>query len=1089
MTVIRQALESAASEDLRAWVQDHRSDVDSAVRAAQAAVPQQEKLRPMALAAPDRSAPDPDQVRAAAEWMIHAAKLLRGATVIVGGVMIQDEIGASYATHAPLEHYAQFDADAPIDIHYRGALAVRVHSHRQIDRKDFETAFAVIRSAWEATHAAEAPDPGPTNVLPIYSRTRGPKSGMADGTTYTWDANGGKVSLFLPMRRNGPTANELLSAAGIPRSMYAWVAAPGSSVKRWLMVDVDWAARVAAAVRDHYPQLAAALDQNAPVWRAEIGRTGTVQVLAPPQVTVSEAEINPDGGTVAGMTWACRRESGVIGFTFDRKVGLQRGAPGSWVKGKDGTSWWYTVAIARLPELEAVLAPIVPAWGVVARVLADKLRPTVSADQGETVDGSWIRAGNSYVIRLAYNADMAGWQRKLPIRGGKDTTGFYWQVQTSDLPQVLSAMAAGWPATADAMIAAIGVKAPSAEESRATRAADMDREAALRELSASIGPKVITHPVGAAQVAHVVNALRVRLPHQLQPRPFQLTGVAFARLAGYRAIIGDAMGLGKTVQALCAIAVDPEKLLPAVVVCPASVVYNWQREARTWLPTVPVHVIASGKTPMPPRGWKGILILSWGLLATQVESLVAWGVQTAVLDEAHYAKEPTSARTKAAFALAAAIPYILEMSGTPILNRVIELWPLLHMINPQRWGSRNAFGHLYTQVKEFSVKGKTITKFEGGVNLDQLRDAIRPYMVRREKNDVLDDLPPKTRVQLPVVMDPKLAREYDAAEREFFAWLSNAYESKIREILVQTQGQGDARKIAEARVERAMAAEELVKSGHLRRILGRAKVPAALDQIGTLLENDEPVVVFVEHQDVLHGIEAGLKAAKVPYRVIEGATSQMDRDAAVQAFQSGKVDVIVCTQAANAGITLTRASHMVFVEYWWVPGIADQAEDRIHRIGQKNAVTIWYPHVPDSMDDDLAARLENKREIVRGAVGDSIVAKIQGENLLDTMRARRDRKSNPGPKFTAPRVMHAAAPAAPSASIPPIGSIHQIVFDKAWTPDQARHWAAASGVPVSRVQRGATVRLEVNPASAFRASTLRAVSIGNGIRAMVGKAA
>ena len=530
-----------------------------------------------------------------------------------------------------------------------------------------------------------------------------------------------------------------------------------------------------------------------------------------------------------------------------------------------------------------------------------------------------------------------------------------------------------------------------------------EREAALRELAVTHKLSAVQNPLARRTIAKVVERLKVRLPHTCAPRPFQVIGVAFARLTGYRALFGDAMGLGKTVIALCCLAADPKALLPAVVVCPSSVLYNWRNEAEKWLPTVPVYIYNSSRKAGPGPGFNGIVVVTWDLLIKVGLGLLALQPKCVIADEAHNAKEPTAQRSRALRGFAKRVPHRLLLTGTPVKNKPSELWHLLHCISPGTWDSKASFSATYTRTR-----------------LGALNTALRTTMVRRLKQDVLTDLPDKQIVHLPVHLGANDRKEYNQLNREFVAWLKAHGESV-----------GSSR------------TQALTKIGYLRRFVGRTKVAPALEQIEGFLDQGEPLVVFCEHQAVLLGLKQGLAKMNVRYGVIEGKTSSKARGDLVADFQEARIDVVLCTHAAKEGITLHRASNVLFVERWWTPGDEQQAADRCHRIGQKNAVTVWYLHAEKTLDDFMRALLTAKQSIIQGAVGDVVLASREQvfSELLDMLR------SDKTPDFIAATTGGAAAAKkVAKRHLPTPERVHTLVFSPSdWTATTALQWARVNG--------------------------------------------
>ncbi len=415
--------------------------------------------------------------------------------------------------------------------------------------------------------------------------------------------------------------------------------------------------------------------------------------------------------------------------------------------------------------------------------------------------------------------------------------------------------------------------------------------------------------------------------------PFQRAGVRYA-LERRRTFIADEQGLGKTVQALATLEADDA--FPAVVVCPASMKLMWEREAGIWLPGRSVALLEGrGEKEWAVEARDAeILVLNYDILDAHLERLMAREPRALVLDESHYVKNARARRTKAAQALAGALPegaLRLALTGTPVLNRPEELVAQLRVLG---------------RLKEFGSGARLKRRFRKAGSDDRLHWNLRAHCyVRRTKKQVLPQLPAKLHDTVPVLLSNEA--EYRLAEKDVVAWLQTL--------------PLDLRTI-DAKVAAALRAEQLVRLNQLRQLAATGKMPTALAWIADFLESGEPLVVFAEHIAIQKEL-----VGRFPGAVhILGSDSQQKRQAAVDAFQEEDgPQLIVCSmRAASQGITLTRASNVAFVELDWTPARHDQAEDRLHRIGQDSAVTAWYLLAPETIDETMATLLERKRTVI-----------------------------------------------------------------------------------------------------------------------------
>lgn len=435
--------------------------------------------------------------------------------------------------------------------------------------------------------------------------------------------------------------------------------------------------------------------------------------------------------------------------------------------------------------------------------------------------------------------------------------------------------------------------------------------------------------------------------------PFQWAGVRYV-LDARRAFLADEQGLGKTVEALAALEADDA--YPAIVVCPASLKLNWAREAARWLPHRSVAVL-EGRRAAPATA--EITILNYEIAAAARDALARTRPRALVVDESHYVKNPRAKRTQAVRRLAAAVApdgLRLALTGTPVLNHAEELVAQLRVLGRvEEFGSGAAFARWFGQ---------------GDRSEERLHWHLRRRcFVRRLKSEVLPQLPAKRRVVVPVALSNEA--EYRIAEQDVVAWL-------------RTQPLDLAE--LDAKIAATLRAERLAQLGTLQRLAARGKLPAALAWIGDFLASGEPLVVFARHVEVQRAVLERFPGAAH----LIGADGVAAREAAVRAFQDpdGPQLVVCATRVAAQGITLTRASNVCFLELEWTPAMHDQAEDRCHRMGQRDAVTAWYLLAAETIDETMARLIQSKRVHV-AAVTEG--RRLDGDGLVDeVIRELRD---------------------------------------------------------------------------------------------------
>ena len=423
--------------------------------------------------------------------------------------------------------------------------------------------------------------------------------------------------------------------------------------------------------------------------------------------------------------------------------------------------------------------------------------------------------------------------------------------------------------------------------------------------------------------------------------PFQWAGVRYV-LDARRAFLADEQGLGKTVEALAALEADAA--YPAIVVCPASMKLGWQREAARWLPHRTV-VVVEGRPPVPPTG--EITILNYEIVAAHRAALSLRRPRALIVDESHYCKNPRAKRTQAVRRLAGAVApdgLRLALTGTPVLNHADELIAQLRVIG---------------RLEDFGSGARFSRQFRGHLSEERLHWHLRRRcFVRRLKADVLPQLPAKRQVVVPVALTNE--QEYRLAEHDVIAWL-RAQPLDLSEL--------------NARIAATLRAERLAQLGTLQRLAARGKLASALAWIEDFLASGEPLVVFARHVEVQQAVLARFPAALH----LLGADSLRDREGSIAAFQDpdGPSLIVGATRVAAQGITLTRASNVAFLELEGTPAMHDQAEDRCHRIGQRDAVTAWYLLAADTIDETMARLIQSKRQVV-AAVTDGRVLHSDG---------------------------------------------------------------------------------------------------------------
>lgn len=439
--------------------------------------------------------------------------------------------------------------------------------------------------------------------------------------------------------------------------------------------------------------------------------------------------------------------------------------------------------------------------------------------------------------------------------------------------------------------------------------------------------------------------------------PYQLDGAAWlaTRIAQHKgAILGDDMGLGKTTQAIAALCAT--NAFPAVIVCPASVKLQWAEEFQHAAEVPEVHVIEGRRGYLEPAL---VFIINYSLLRHREEQLHALNPRVYVFDEGHQLKNPKARgnhRAAVATRLVSRTGGAVLLTGTPVLNRPIELWRLLHLADPKEWGSFARYKERYCAPKKGKEVGRVVRTAAGRVErLDELQIAVGPVMLRRLKSDVLDQMPPKQRRHLLVRLGPTEMAHYRAAAKDVSAWLRGI-------------GQGQ-------RALRAAQSPGLTRLTYLRRLAALGKLVRAVPHYLRRWVSErpgEPLVIFGYHRDVMMSLWNLCQRMGLSVTGIGGREPYDKRRERVEAFRRGEADFFLAPIAvAGIGLDgLQRACHALFVERIWTPSGLIQAEDRVHRLGQTRQVTITYLDAASTVDEDIAAVIDEKRRLIDAVVDD-----------------------------------------------------------------------------------------------------------------------
>jgi superfamily II DNA or RNA helicase len=503
--------------------------------------------------------------------------------------------------------------------------------------------------------------------------------------------------------------------------------------------------------------------------------------------------------------------------------------------------------------------------------------------------------------------------------------------------------------------------------------------AALEDLIDGVG-KVKADRRWAAMIERLgaARGYEPQVPDGLQAelRDYQRQGFAWlARLSrlGLGACLADDMGLGKTVQTLALLLNDAAKG-PSLVVAPTSVCHNWVLEAAKFAPSLRVMTLAGApdrKAVVEGLAPGDVLVASYGLLHTEADLLASRRFAVAVFDEAQNLKNAETRRAQASKRIDA--EFRLALSGTPLENRLDELWSLFDTVTPGLLGSREAF------QRRFSGP---IEKGHGAHARQALKTLLRPYLLRRTKGAVLTELPSRTEIALEVEPGP--------AERAFYEALRRKALENLAQI-AETGGQGGGAKgaggqkririLAEiTRLRRAACNPALIEPGI---DVGSAKLDALLELVDELRAGRHRALVFSQFTGHLDLVEAALKAKGVALLRLDGSTPAKERARLVEAFQAGEGEIfLISLKAGGSGLNLTGADYVIHLDPWWNPAVEDQATDRAHRIGQTRPVTVYRLVVKDSIEQPILALHAAKRTLAADFLEDADAAGPLGEDEL-----------------------------------------------------------------------------------------------------------
>ena len=453
--------------------------------------------------------------------------------------------------------------------------------------------------------------------------------------------------------------------------------------------------------------------------------------------------------------------------------------------------------------------------------------------------------------------------------------------------------------------------------------------------------------------------------HDGKPIPlkdYQRAAIMFINLIGGNALLAIPPGGGKTLTALAWAALNG--ITKILVVCPATVKLAWQEETAKWLAKAKVFVISAKHLPTQKDFEENdIFIINYDILFRFKDLLAKFPFGALIADESSRVKSPQAKMTKALTYLAKKIGKSIALNGTPIMNRLDELYSQINIVKPGYFGTKTEFLKRYCggSLKEYEVEetvmvnGVQVIKkvkkkrwaFDNPADIAELKKKLKGVMIHFEKSDIMADLPPKVYRRIIVELSEAERAEYDRIEDDFIEWLND------RKPLFDADG---------VRIPRT-AMNELAQLSALRAECSRMKIPSVLDHLEDIKDAGDKALVFSFYKAPLDEMAADYGPGAV---VLHGGKNAIEKANAKDAFQLGDAQVLFgSVGAAGVGLTLTAASEVLFLDYQWTPATHTQCEDRCHRQGVvHDSINVTYFYAPNTIDERIVEVLEAKKRLI-----------------------------------------------------------------------------------------------------------------------------
>jgi len=460
---------------------------------------------------------------------------------------------------------------------------------------------------------------------------------------------------------------------------------------------------------------------------------------------------------------------------------------------------------------------------------------------------------------------------------------------------------------------------------------------------------------------------------------YQISGVRFMQRMHGNVLIADEMGLGKTVQAILYSRLVNAK--QTIIVCPASLKLNWKREIQKWTRNQSTIILSGKGTPFLLQ--YNYYIINYDILQNWQSYLSDLQPDILIVDEIHYVKNASTRRSKYLKKLAGDINSVIGLSGTPIENSPKELYNIINIIRPDLFVNRLKY------LKRYCGRGG-FYGFKEATNTEELHQILRySLMIRRNKTDVLTELPDKLYTTIPLPITTR--RQYDLCLYNIHKYLTEKVLQEVEIAKLAALSANDVQYLTEdaaAISQKIFDAEEkqnpLTRLEMLKQIAVEGKMTSVIQWIENFLQSGNKLVVFCEHVNTIQILQEKFIKNSV---VIYGAISIAKRDEAVQKFQTKKhINLFIGNKAAEVGLTLTAASSVAMIEFPWTPGAVQQRIDRVHRIGQRNTVNVYYLVAENTIEERIISILSQKLQMISAVVDGRFAGEVNNNIFLQILK-------------------------------------------------------------------------------------------------------